>query len=232
MYIHEIINEDIPKSSGGGIHRGLRPTPSTKIGAQSLHNFSYGSVSRSINDFLHKKYRGQDLKKIPDSLRTLDKEFTKLSLLKKEIRVYTGVPQSPSRIWDLSKSSTNTPVKAHLPAFTSTTTNYSIAQEFSGADEVDLKKFTPHKIIGDLAKHKNFDKYVNFAQIIYIIVPAGYNAVSLKNVSGYSRESEILLPRGLDIMINPHPIVILNKGPITCLWGAKVIGSNPIQIVT
>jgi hypothetical protein len=55
--------------------------------------------------------------------------------------------------------------------------------------------------------------------------------MSLLNVSKFgSQEEEILLPRGLDIEIEPNPYIKTTPGRPIVIWFAKVVGHNPVVI--
>jgi hypothetical protein len=45
-----------------------------------------------------------------------------------------------------------------------------------------------------------------------------------------SDEKEILLPRGLDIEIEPNPYVKTTPNLPVVVWFAKVVGHNPVVI--
>jgi hypothetical protein len=59
-------------------------------------------------------------------------------------------------------------------------------------------------------------------------IPAGTPAASVQKISEYPDENEILMPRGMDIVVNPNPTVLDNGDYV---WHAQVIGHNPVQIV-
>ena len=226
MRINEILTEDVPKSSGDIAHRSQR---SRENYDGDLYNYSFGS--RDISSFLHKKYRGKNPRNVefdvPDLVKGIDSVFSgKKYALKRTLKVYSGVHESPANIWTKYGADTNKPVRVHLPAFTSTTTSWQIAVDFSGRARVNLDKHTPVEIIGG-TPNKN---PLLGLQILYIEVPKGYNAVSIKDISNQPHEDEILLPRGLDVIINPRPLIKYDYGLPIFVWMCKVVGNNPIQL--
>jgi hypothetical protein len=58
-------------------------------------------------------------------------------------------------------------------------------------------------------------------------LPAGMPAASVRKVSEYPEENEILLPRGLDIVIDPRPTI--TKGG-DYVWHAKATSLSPVEI--
>jgi hypothetical protein len=58
-------------------------------------------------------------------------------------------------------------------------------------------------------------------------LPAGLPAASVKKISEFPEENEILLPRGIDIEINPSPTVLRDGDYV---WHAKVLSHSPVQI--
>ena len=185
--------------------------------------------SNDINDYLHRHYRKKasknDLAKYKKNLQSIDRALT-VQRLTKPLTVYTAVPESPANAWTIYGADIRLPIRLHLPAYTSTSTSLESVIEFAiesvTPDSVDHKRHPPRnskKAPGD----------VDTNQIIMLQIPVGTPAASVKGISDYPDENEILMPRGLDIEISPNPTVIKYGDYV---WHARVLGHNPIQIIT
>ena len=62
--------------------------------------------------------------------------------------------------------------------------------------------------------------------VLFIDVPAGTPGLSIKTISIFPEEDEILLARGLDIKIYPNP----RSDDIFLYWNAEVVGHTPREI--
>jgi 8-oxo-dGTP pyrophosphatase MutT (NUDIX family) len=220
--IHSKLQIRNPKSSERGV----------------LHYYT-DDGAKYINNFLHKHYRQQKskLNKGADVAK-IDK-ILKQYKLKENVKVYSGIPESPGRIWEKYKADVTKPVRVHLPAYTSTTTDFNIAYvNFAKTDYTNYNDHKPRNVLkGNLELYsmgvvsQGVKKVYDGWHILHIIVPAGYPAMSLLNVSKFgSQEEEILLPRGLDIEIEPNPYIKTTPGRPIVIWFAKVVGHNPVVI--
>lgn len=199
-----------------------------------------GDGSKDINDTLHRHYRNQKHSKKPYADIARIDRVLKQYPLKENIKVYSGIPESPGRIWLKYQANPKQPVRVHLPAFTSTTTNFKISfVNFARQDDTLLEPHIPRN--GLNAIPSRFIKPLNIQpktlvyngyHILHITVPAGYSALSMNNISVQDdTEKEILLPRGLDIEIAPNPYVkTVGKQVPAVIWFAKVVGHNPVVI--
>jgi hypothetical protein len=188
------------------LHDTTKIDPKQKNLTNTLLNHTIHS--RNVNDFLHKHYSNQpnnakDIAYYKKHIGLLDKLLVnhKLSI---PITVYTGIPQSPEVAWKKYKVDRKKPIRLHLPAFTSTTTSLYIAKSFANLHSTNKNK-----------------------HILMITIPAGTPGGSVTKFSQYPGEGEILLPRGLDIEVNPKPVIIKDN---VYVWHTKVIGHNPIEI--
>jgi len=172
----------------------------------------YTLSSREVNDTLHKHYRGK--KKINRNkgyvgghIEKLDAILAKFKLSKPGT-VYSGIPESIEQAYEKYQADRSKPIRLHLPAYTSTSTSLSVAIRFA-------------KVSGTtyLGKH-----------ILMIELPIGTPAVSIKALSFHKSESEVLLPRGMNIEVHPTPSIIPKKGGNVYIWKAKALGTSPIQI--
>jgi len=209
------------------------------------HLQDYSEESTPLNSYLHKHYRKHiaDTKTKPNKQyqarsNSLDTVF-KNAKLKRNIKVYTGIPESPGRIWEKYRADVTKPVRVHLPAYTSTTTNFDIAYiSFAKADYTDYNNHRPRNVVkGNLQLYsmgvvsQGVKEVFDGHQILHITVPAGYPAMSMVSVSRYGdEEEEILLPRGLDVEIDPNPYIKTTLGRPIVVWFAKVVGHNPVVI--
>jgi 8-oxo-dGTP pyrophosphatase MutT (NUDIX family) len=197
--------------------------------------------SARINDALHRHYRNQNHPTTQyANIERID-NILKQYPLKENLKVYSGIPESPGRIWLKYKADTKRPVRVHLPAFTSTSTDFKIS--FMGFAKLDYTRLDQHVprngmetippfFIKPLHSDSKTKVYTGY-NILHITVPAGFPALSMNNISSQGPdEKEILLPRGLDIEIDPHPYIKPSgdKVPPAVIWFAKVIGHNPVVI--
>ena len=183
----------------------------------------YSGESRPLNHFLHQHYRNK-LPKNKDfnstkHIEALDRLIAN-HRLKHQLVVYTGVKESPADAWLKYKADVTKPIRLHLPAYTSTTTNIKRAYEFSEHEVVLRKRHQPRNAD---APSEEFG-----VQVLMMTIPPGNPAASLKKISQWPHENEIILPRGLDIEIDPRPTVLKNNAHV---WHTQVVGHNPVQIV-
>ena len=188
------------------------------------HAMDYTGGSRDTNDYLHRQYRkkskAKELSQHQAKIQALDRLLANHQL-PEQIVVYTGLKESPADAWKKYKADVSKPIRLHLPAYTSTTTKLKIALQHV-ADEVAQVSRKTHQ-----PRNKDAPKEEWGSQILMITLPKGMPAASVKKVSEYPGENEILLPRGMDIEINPNPTVLKNGD---CVWHTQVLGHNPVQI--
>jgi len=187
-----------------GIHQDVAIDPSDRASSDPLY---YQSIdSRFVNNMLHQHYRGKTEidPKSPAAkrIKTLDKILKRFNL-SKPAKVYTGIPVSVEHAYKKYKADRSKPIRLHLPAYTSTSTRFQQAHRFGAAGGNNL---------------------------LMIELPIGTPAVSLKKISRYAQENEVLLPRGMDIEVQPTPNVIEKNGEKIYVWKAVALGHSPIQI--
>jgi len=192
-----------------GIHKNTAMQPGDQ-GQWDMRDHSLSSAT--VNDVLHNHYRGKekiDLRtQVGKHIKVIDKIISRF-ILTKPAKVYTGIPVSIQRAYEKYKADRSKPIRLHLPAYTSATTSLVQAAKFSTQQSNDSKT----------------------AQVLLIELPVGTPAVSIKNVSAYEYEKEVLLPRGMDIEVQPTPNVVEKNGKTTYIWQAIALGHSPIQIV-
>jgi hypothetical protein len=197
-----------------------------------------GNGASKWNDFLHRHYRGRaktaEIEKYGKRVSGVDRELAR-NTLKKDYTLYTGLPESPIEAFKLYNQPTDRPLTVHLPAYTSTTTEWSIAAAFAISqaswDPIDR---SGHKVLDSMGKKiKNSqkkNKRIREFDILRIFVPAGTTGASVADLSQNS-EREVLLPRGLDIVISPKPHQVEYRGDHFYVWNAKVVGHTPQPVV-
>lgn len=207
--------------------------PDNPLKKQSIGKYTGGQGAK-WNDFLHRHYRGlskeKDFEKYQQHIADVDATLSK-NTFKKDYVLYTGLKESPADAFDLYNHPRTKPIPVHLPAYTSTTTDWMVAKEFTRATG-GVGARQQHKLLSptgrQLKKHPDFNK--RSVDILRIFVPAGTTGGSVSAISKYHEEYEILLPRGLDIIISPKPQVIDEYAKVIYLWNAKVIGHRPQPI--
>ena len=194
-----------------------------------------GQTGAKWNNFLHKQYRGKanptDFKRYQEHIADVDAALAK-NILKKDYTLYTGLRESPADAFDLYNHPRTSPIPVHLPAYTSTTTSWKVAVEFASYQHgVGAGRRSQHELLSPtgkklIKKPTDIEKKITI-DILRIFVPSGTTGGSLANTSYNTSEDEILLPRGLDIIISPKPQVIEEYNQIVYLWNAKVVGHRP-----
>ena len=188
---------------------------------------SYTNSSKDINSSLHRHYRGQKKAPIPSYHRPRIEALDALirdNKLKIDLDVYTGLPESPAVAWHKYKQDTTQPIRLHLPAYTSTTPSFSVAKSFAR----DYKK------IPYIPNSRNDRPVPNRARHMLLIhLQRGMSAAGVEKYTDVSDEHEVILPRGLEIMVDPKPTTIpaTSKWDTTyIIWHAEVVGHQPVQI--
>ena len=185
----------------------------------------YTGRSLDTNDYLHRQYRNKakvkELTIHQAKIQAMDRILANHKL-PQQIVVYTGLSQSPAEAWETYGADVTKPIRLHLPAYTSTTTKLKVAlRHASAVGQAHISR----------ARHppRNKDAPANEwgTQILMMTLPAGLPAASVKKISRFPKENEILLPRGIDIEINPSPTVLKDGDYV---WHATVLSHSPVQI--
>lgn len=175
----------------------------------------YTKFSAETNSALHEHYdtpKNDWIASEKDHIKKLD-DTLDANKTEKDMHVYTGLRDSPSRHF---KDHTKT-TEVHLPAYTSTSTDAPTAADFS--------RFSRHK--ND--KNHGIETEEN-THVLKLHVPAGTHGASVRDISNHRRENEILLHRGLNIKIHPKPELHRGSRGNIYLWNAEVTGHNPQKI--
>ena len=187
-----------------GIHKDVAINDPNDPEFNPLYYHTLGS--RTVNNMLHQHYRGEteiDPKSSAGKhIKKMDKVLKRF-ILSKPAKVYTGVPVSVEHAYEKYKADRSKPIRLHLPAYTSTSTRFLQAASFS------------------VGRGNN---------LLMIELPIGTPAVSLKKISGHDYENEVLLPRGMNIEVQPTPEIIEKYGGKIYVWKSKALGHSPIQI--
>ena len=220
--------DEMPQASRPAVHK-KQTIPRNTTQDDPMYKLLYkytGSDANVWNNVLHRHYRQQRHGKSHfGKINQVDQYLQKFPL-QQNLKVYTGIPESPSRVWEKYGADVRKPVRVHLPAYTSTTTNYTIAYiNFAREDRISPQDHPARNV-----NSVSFPVYKGL-HILHITVPKGYPALSLVDVSRYGdEEEEILLPRGLDIEIDPRPYIKPTPGQPGIVWFAKVVGHNPVVL--
>ena len=170
-----------------GLHKTLVGTQKRE-GLDHAHLNAYTRGSRMVNTALwsaHKYgnpipnhvsgFAGQTI-----DIKGLDSAI-KRNKLQDDVHVYSGMGRDPSDA--ASKHPEN---HYHLPAYTSTTTDKTIARNFAANQAQDRPALRQNGLMG---------------HILHLKVPKGHAAAYLNKESHYSHERELLLPRDTTVKI-------------------------------
>lgn len=202
----------------------------------------YTAGSSSLNDFLHKHYNGKNTKnsqplKNIKRVKGMDSVLDNASL-SKDTHVFTGLPQGPHELFKRHGIEKGENLKVHLPAYTSTSTEYSRAKKFASDGYDRSNKFGDHMPV-DHSVHEPLNELnekqlkkiksnsIDQKHVLKIHLPKGTKAGSVKHFSQYSHENEILLHRGHNLEIHHRPTVDPDG---THIWHARIIGHSPSSI--
>ena len=202
------------RSDAVKVHRELSPEKETAALAR------YTKGSRDINDKLHQNFHANRTKN-DKVVKSLDKAMTRQTT--KDMILFTGVKQSLIVAWKKYGANLMEPIRLHLPAYTSTSTDFEKACGFASPE-----KDMPH-VYRQIQK---FKKSYGYPNVIAIRVPKGTPCVSVMEISHYDTEDEILLPRGIDILVRPEAAYTRPSdwGTGFFIWYADLVGHRPMEI--
>ena len=192
----------------------------------------YTSGSMYINDVLHKTYRNpKGAGKTGDEydrgvIRGMDRKLD-TAKIPKAIYVFTGVPESPSNLWKKHKVDPKKPIQCILPAYTSCTTDFNVADGAGAArigDIFDYKNHPPRNSDAPSKFEMEGSYGEDFRQVLKIYLPKGAEAGSVKSQSQYKYENEIILHRDSIVEIDPSPTITKK---FTVIWHCKWLGRSP-----
>lgn len=210
--IKESVDSEIEShssSEAAKIHKENKADSNPFIKAYSVH-------SSPVNSSLHTGKTGKTNLIINGLDKALDKH-----IVHTPFHVYTGVIKSPSHLFRPGKKTT----QVHLPAYISTTTKHSIANNFSIPDNTPVSKPEKHDIKAGSKDHKAL---LNYDHVIKLHLSKGTKAASIKSQAHYHHENEVLVHRGHDIEIHHKPTI--DHKHRTVYWHARTIAHNPKPI--
>jgi hypothetical protein len=125
----------------------------------------------------------------------------------RDFTVFSGINQDHAE----KLKNQNEPLKVHHPAMMSTSTDFEQASKFTGGPPKSGQE-----------RH-----------VLRIAVPKGTASASVKSVSQFKKENEVLLDRGHELEIHHKPTIIHHPkyGKIH-VWQANIIGHNPKKLNT
>jgi hypothetical protein len=176
---------------------------------------AYSQNSRDMNNALYNDHLGKKIEKtaLNDEERhqrnlTFAHEASKAlanTRTKSDHTVFSGIYPEHAEAFKNQKK----PIQAHHAGFISSSTDFNQAAKFAGKGEGGEK------------------------HMLRIHVPKGTQAGSMKWISSYVREKEILLQRGHDLEIHHEPTIINHpkEGKIH-VWHAKIVGHKPKELNT
>jgi hypothetical protein len=219
---HEQQIEKMKRSEADPIHGDNRPnTEHPELEAAK----AYTNESTLINGYLKTKYKGEeDVKPHHFNIHSSDiaklDDFVGSHETPRDIHVFSGVTKSPLKYFP--DANPHEKFIGHLPHFTSTSTNFGQAKEFTSLDNdshppENLANANQGVYPGDKVGH-----------VLKIEVPKGTKAVSMRDISKHPNEDEILLHRGHNLEIHPHPT--FDPGSNVFVWHSKIVGHNPQEI--
>ena len=178
--------------------------------------YKYSVRSQRYNGALHEKIIPDHIKQ---DIKSIDKSLDSASI-DHDTHVYTGMRHSPAGYFTGSGTA-----KVHLPAYTSTSTDYGVACVFAKLHAHSAEQIAKHTPINSDCKH--YDPAASTRHVLKLHLPKGTKAGSVMHFSKYDDEHEILLHRGHNIEIHPHPTVDQHNVNV---WHARVISHTPDKI--
>jgi len=199
------------------IHDALTiPKPKNSRVAYSLSHYSgsgYDHINSSLwHNYLHGLEVPSDVKSHVDNIKSVLLPETKVD----DLKLYTGVKVSPAATAGVEWNSTR-PVKIlHLPAFTSTSTNFDVATQFTEPDEESVHHESDHHdVIESGATH-----------ILQLHFPHTIHHAASMIDHGVGHEEEVLLGPNHSFELHPRPTKV--DGPLgpVYVWKAVSRGVN------
>ena len=206
---------DIPEHESQSIHDQLaipRDLPSHVV--HSLNHYTSSGYER-INASLRDAY--QRHVDIPNDVRNHIDNIKSILHPEKQVnnlRLFTGVKESPATTAGLTWNSTR-PIKIlHLPAFTSTTTSFDIAADFAEPDDTSAHHESDHHgIIEAGASH-----------ILQLQFPHKIRSAASVVNYGVGHEEEVLLGPNHRFELHPRPTRVDEPDGPLYVWKATSIG--------
>lgn len=221
VYIGSVKNYHITDSVAGEIHTALNfPKDISHDVISSLNYYSkdgFDVINNHMRDaYVHNIPIPEQTQKHIDNIKSILYPKTDVN----NLTLYTGVKESPAKTAGFEWNSTR-PIKLiTLPTFTSTTTSYDMASDFSKVDtSTDHHESDHHGVIHKNSKH-----------IIELNFPTQiHHAVSMISHSNSPHEEEILLGPVHTFELNPRPTLVRSHAWNEYVWKATYHSSgNPM----
>jgi hypothetical protein len=210
--------------------------PSSMSGNHRNAVDDYTVESSNLNRSLHKNYNG-DIKP-SDANRARIKKLDEL-LNKHETHedamVFTGLHRSPHEAFHYAPEGEKlvkpiSHAEYHMPAYTSTSSNFRAAAKFARAFKPDSGEY--NTVEEKMAEHHGGKGILNVNKhIMAINMPAGTKAQSIRHISATGQhEQEVLMHRGHTLEVHHMPTIVEHNGEKHAVWHATVIDHNPKKI--
>lgn len=188
---------------------------------------SYTRDSTMMNDFLKTHYKHPEEDARPHEFGTAGHELAEMDsfinshVAPRDFHVFSGVTKSPVDYHNPQDH--DKPFLGHLPHYTSTSTNYHEALSFASP-------FVSSRPPENLANSNQgaFPSSDRVKHVLKISVPKGTKAVSMRPISEHPTEDEILLHRGHNIEIHPHPT--FDPEHNAYVWHSKIVSHTPESV--
>ena len=194
---------------------------SNKLKDDRDRSLMYHSLeSYQTNSILHSHATGN--KAYSQQVTNIDKIMSK-ARIRKDTHVFTGIKYSPEKFF--KKKDRGETATTHLPAYTSTTTDFNQAVKFGFKLPHDMNK---HPAANSDAPAFADGKMRSAHHVLKLHVPAGTPGGSIRHLAEYQDENEVLLHRGLNVEIHPHPTITHHPehGHVV-VWHGRVVGHDP-----
>lgn len=182
---------------------------------------NYSEHSYKINDQLFDHYVHGIEPSDKDHIETLDELIDVPA--KYNFTVYSGIKWNPEDYWEKLSVAVDHEITMHLPAFTSTSSDINIAFKFSrflnGISEQRKIQFSSKPI----QRAYFLDEDTDYLHVLKIQIPAGVKLGSLLSQSKHKNEKEIVVKRGVNIIIHPEVELIRDEdGNFVFVWDAEI----------
>lgn len=183
---------------------------------------NYSEHSYKINDQLFDHYVHGIEPSDKDHIESLDELIDVPA--KYNFTVYSGIKWNPEDYWGKLSVAVDHEITMHLPAFTSTSSDINIAFKFSrflnGISEQRKIQFSSKSI----QRAYFLDEYTDYLHVLKIQIPAGIKLGSLLSQSKHKNEKEIVVKRGVSIIIHPEVELIRDEdGNFVFVWDAEIV---------
>ena len=182
--------------------------------AEHLHNYTRHSYK--LNDILFYGDAGDE------------KDYQAIEKLKKaleipakyEFVVYSGLKWSPSDLWEKQNVDFSHPIRIHLPAFTSTSTDLDVACGFCRQFQMPPQGFVAGL---DRRAQALYNHHTDAMNVLELHITKGTHIGSVIHVSKHRHEKELILNAGATIEISNVPRLLEREGMLFIIWKGKTM---------